>query len=494
MGKFHPHKSCNYCREKGHWKADCPVLEKKVRREVKSPKSAAFEASVPSNDENCVQEKLSSNCLSVFSPSITDGYMSLVGSNEEIPIRILRDTGAIDLFILESILPFSLQSDTGDSILVRGMGMSTLTVPLHMVKLSSGLVNGEIVVGVRPALPVEGVHLILGNELAGERVWADIPVSPIVSSGNVFQQTLANVDPICVTTRAMTRNKKEIIDHPKMILNKMCSSLPIPDLSAVFFPVSADVLGGEQRSDLSLAELFDIAVQDDDVSNVARGYFVQDGMLLRKWVPHGDDIVGDPVFEVVVPTKFRKTVLEVAHDHSGHSGVRKPYDHILRYFFWPRIKCDISAYVKQCHTCQLTSKPNQKITTAPLHPIPAIGEAFEHLIIDCVGPLPSSKLGSKYLLTVMCINTRYPAAYPLRTITSRSIVKALSQFMSIFGVPKIIQSDQGTNLTSHLFQQVLKQLRVKHHLSTTYHAQSQGALGEVPPIFKVSFTGILCTV
>lgn len=197
--------------KRGHWKADCPVLEKKVRREVKSPKSAAFEASVPSNDENCVQEKLSSNCLSVFSPSITDGYMSLVGSNEEIPIRILRDTGAIDLFILESILPFSLQSDTGDSILVRGMGMSTLTVPLHMVKLSSGLVNGEIVVGVRPALPVEGVHLILGNELAGERVWADIPVSPIVSSGNVFQQTLANVDPICVTTRAMTRNKKEII-------------------------------------------------------------------------------------------------------------------------------------------------------------------------------------------------------------------------------------------------------------------------------------------
>lgn len=62
----------------------------------------------------------------------------------------------------------------------------------------------------------------------------------------------------------------------------MCSSLPIPDLSAVFFPVSADVLGGEQRSDLSLAELFDSAVQDDDVSNVARGYFVQDGMLLRK--------------------------------------------------------------------------------------------------------------------------------------------------------------------------------------------------------------------
>ncbi|XP_058618161.1 uncharacterized protein LOC131531435 isoform X1 [Onychostoma macrolepis] len=76
----------------------------------------------------------------------------------------------------------------------------------------------------------------------------------------------------------------------------------------------------------------------------------------------------------------------------------------------------------------------------------------------------------------MCLNTRFPAAYPLRTITSRSIVRALTQFISVFGIPKIIQSDQGSNLTSHLFQQVLKQLHIKHNQSTVYHAQSQGAL------------------
>lgn len=355
--------------------------------------------------------------------------------------------------------------------------MSILTVPLHRVKLSSSLVNGDIVLGVRPALPVEGVHLILGNELAGGRVWPDGPVSPIVSSNEVFPQIPAHVDPVGVTTRAMTRSTtKEVVDNPKMMLNQLCSSLSMPDLSAVSFPVSAEEMGEEQRSDLSLAELFNSAVRDDHVSNIARGYFIQDGMLLRKWVPHGDDFVGYPIIQVVVPTKFRMALLEVAHDLSGHSGVRKTYDRVLRYFFWPPAKSDISCYIKQCHTCQLTGKPNQKLKLAPLHPIPAMGEPFEHLIVDCVGPLPSSKLGSKYLLTIMCLNTRFPAAYPLRTITSRSIVKALSQFMSIFDVPRVIQSDQGTNLTSHLFQQVLKQLHVKHHLATAYHAQSQGAL------------------
>ncbi len=78
--------------------------------------------------------------------------------------------------------------------------------------------------------------------------------------------------------------------------------------------------------------MFDSAVQDYDVYNVAQSYFVQGGMLLRKWDPHGVDFVGDPVIQVVVPTKFRKTVLEVTHDHSGHSGVRNTYDRILRYF------------------------------------------------------------------------------------------------------------------------------------------------------------------
>uniref|UniRef100_A0AAQ4P9U3 Integrase catalytic domain-containing protein n=1 Tax=Gasterosteus aculeatus aculeatus TaxID=481459 RepID=A0AAQ4P9U3_GASAC len=76
----------------------------------------------------------------------------------------------------------------------------------------------------------------------------------------------------------------------------------------------------------------------------------------------------------------------------------------------------------------------------------------------------------------MCHATRYPAAFPLRTITSKAVVKALTQFISTFGIPKIIQSDRGSNFTSHLFAQVLKQLKVKHNKSTAFHAQSQGAL------------------
>ena len=182
------------------------------------------------------------------------------------------------------------------------------------------------------------------------------------------------------------------------------------------------------------------------------------------------------MYQLVVPTKFRPRVLKVAHDESGHFGVRKTYFNVLKQFFWPRVKRDVAEYIKTCPVCQLTGKPNQSVKSAPLQPIPAISQPFEYLIVDCVGPLPIAKSGCKYLLTVMCQSTRYPAAYPLRSITTKAVVKALTQFISFFGIPKVIQSDQGSNFSSHMFGQVLRSLRIKHSQSSAYHAQSQGAL------------------
>lgn len=69
--------------------------------------------------------------------------------------------------------------------------------------------------------------------------------------------------------------------------------------------------------------------------------------------------------------------------------------------------------VHSCKTCQIVGEPNQTVPPAPLHPIPAIGEPLEHVIVDCVDPLPKSKTGNQFLLTKMCIGTRCPKAIPL---------------------------------------------------------------------------------
>ena len=105
------------------------------------------------------------------------------GSDVKVLVKILRDTGAFNSFIVSSVLAFSQSTDTGDCILMRGMGLNVLPVPVHKLELDCGLVQGEVAMGTRPALPIRGVDVILGNDLAGSRVWAD---GPAPSCGKVF--------------------------------------------------------------------------------------------------------------------------------------------------------------------------------------------------------------------------------------------------------------------------------------------------------------------
>ena len=76
----------------------------------------------------------------------------------------------------------------------------------------------------------------------------------------------------------------------------------------------------------------------------------------------------------------------------------------------------------------------------------------------------------------MCTSTRFPEAIPLRNIKTKTIVKALVKFFTLFGLPKCVQSDQGSNFMSGTFQQVMDQLGIKQYKSSAYHPESQGAL------------------
>ena len=161
---------------------------------------------------------------------------------------------------------------------------------------------------------------------------------------------------------------------------------------------------------------------------------------------------------------------------SGHLGINKTYHKIINHFYWPGLKSDVSKYCKTCHTCQMVGKPNQTIPKAQLQPIPAFDEPFSRILIDCVGPLPRTKSGNEYLLTIMCTSTRFPEAIPLRNIKTKSIVKALIKFFTFVGLPKSVQSDQGSNFMSGIFQQVMHELGIKQYRSSAYHPESQGAL------------------
>ena len=97
------------------------------------------------------------------------------------------------------------------------------------------------------------------------------------------------------------------------------------------------------------------------------------------------------------------------------------------------------------------------------------------MIIDCVAHLPTTKSRNQYHLTIMCASTRFPEAIHLTNITKLKISKASVNFFTLVGLPKEIQSGQGSNFKSGLFQQLVFQLGAKQIKSSAYHPESQGA-------------------
>lgn len=96
---------------------------------------------------------------------VSDGHVSLVGRDVKVQVKVLRDNAAFGSYMVNSVLPFSQSSDTGDYILMHGMSLDLVPVPVHKLQLDCGLVQGEVEMGVCPALLIQGVDIILGNNV-----------------------------------------------------------------------------------------------------------------------------------------------------------------------------------------------------------------------------------------------------------------------------------------------------------------------------------------
>ena len=141
-------------------------------------------------------------------PFVSEGFVSLTEEDEKIPIRILRDTGASQSLMIQSMLPLSDQTSMATSVLIQGVELSTVTVPLHRVYLHSDLITGSVVVGIRPTLPVKRVSFVLGNDLAGGKVKPDLWVLKCPDQFVKTETDNSAVYPACVVTRAAARKAK----------------------------------------------------------------------------------------------------------------------------------------------------------------------------------------------------------------------------------------------------------------------------------------------
>ena len=77
----------------------------------------------------------------------------------------------------------------------------------------------------------------------------------------------------------------------------------------------------------------------------------------------------------------------------------KTYGALAEAFYWPSMYMDVLRYVTSCNSCQL-NKPYHCTPPGQLKPIGIPELPFLEVGLDFVGPLPTTKKGNNFLLTV----------------------------------------------------------------------------------------------
>lgn len=177
---------------------------------------------------------------------------------------------------------------------------------------------------------------------------------------------------------------------------------------------------------------------------------------------------------IVVPESLRKATLR--HLHLGHPGISAMRALARFYVWWPSIDEDIDNEVKLCRTCQENS-PNQ--SELPIFAWSIPDKVWERIHIDFAGPFQG-----KFWLVLCDALSKWIEIKPMEKITSAKLIEELETIFTTFGLPEIIVSDNGPQLTSHEFQEFCKEKCILHIRSSPYHPRTNGLAERLVRTFK----------
>ena len=141
-------------------------------------------------------------------------------------------------------------------------------------------------------------------------------------------------------------------------------------------------------------------------------------------------------------------------------------------FYWSKMK---EMCVQIASTCQQCLQHN--VVRKGFHPLRAIHAdlPWDHLAIDLGEIRVTSANGSNFFIVIADICTRFLIVRSLPNKAAVTIARTLFNVFVDFGVPKIIQSDNGSEFVNEVVEKLKTECGFQHRTISPYYPQSNGA-------------------
>lgn len=205
------------------------------------------------------------------------------------------------------------------------------------------------------------------------------------------------------------------------------------------------------------------------------------GILYRE-MKDGDNTVE----QLVLPKSYHNIVLQGLHNDVGHPGRDRTLSLVRERFFWPRMTADIDKWTSECHRCLRRKSPTNNraplmniVTTYPLELV-----CMDYLTLE-----PSKGVGNVLVITDHF--TKYALAIATKNQTAKTTAEVFhDSFITHFGIPTRIHSDQGACFESDIIKELCKITGMTKSRTTPYHPMGN----PIPERFNRTLLNMLGTL
>lgn len=184
--------------------------------------------------------------------------------------------------------------------------------------------------------------------------------------------------------------------------------------------------------------------------------------LIRIQTPEGD--------KIALPRNITWIIIKKIHELLLHFGSDKVLHFLNKHFFGFNFARIVRDVVASCNVCQATKYYTRPAVGDQYYELP--NGPMQLLSMDLFGPLPKSNQGSKYILVIMDVFSKFIKLYPMPDQKLESITRKLEEFLEIMGTPEVILTDNGGQFITDRWKQFARERNFMIRHTSPYNPQS----------------------